>query len=109
MQLNGLLLIVISLYGYLTADPDKKSVTAFIGVGIGIILLILSFPVKKENHIAAHIGVIFTFIAAAGLFFSGIKRGNPLILLMAVITTIAFLFYIYGFFQRKKSRDNTTG
>jgi hypothetical protein len=106
MRLNGLLLILISLYGYITAAPDKKSLTAFIGVGIGIILAILSFPVQKENHIVAHIAVVFTLLSAIGLFFAGIKRGNPLILIMAVITALAFFLYIIGFILRKRSALN---
>ena len=45
MIANAVVLIGLGIYGYVTSG----SPTALIAPGIGVILLILSIPVKKEN------------------------------------------------------------
>ena len=101
MMLNGLVLIVLGIYGYLISS----SPTALISTAIGIILFIISFPVKKDNSIAAHIGIALTLIATITFFIVGFLRSNGLIIVMAVITLFALIFYVFDFFKRKKSRE----
>lgn len=105
MLYNGLILLLLSLIPYLLAEPDHKSPTAFIGVGIGIVLIILSFPTKNENHIAAHIGVVLTLLAAIAFFIVGFKRGNNFVIVMAVTSSISTILFILGFIRRKKERE----
>jgi uncharacterized membrane protein (UPF0136 family) len=102
MQVNAVLLIVTGIAGYLSSG----SPTSLIADGVGIILLILSFPVKKENSTAAHIAVILTLLAA--VMFWGVAFSRPehkLVILMAALTTIALVLYIISFIDRKKVRE----
>lgn len=108
MLLNGLILLLLSLIPYLMAEPEHRSPTAFIGVGIGILLIILSFPTKNENHVTAHIGVVLTILAAIAFFIVGIKRSNSYVLIMAVTSTIATILFILGFMKRKRERTSIT-
>jgi hypothetical protein len=103
MIANAIVLIALGTGGYFVSD--SKSLTAFIGPAIGIILMILAFPTKKENSAAAHIAVGITGIAAVVILFRGISSGNALILIMGVATVTAFIFYIANFFIRKKMRE----
>ena len=105
MMLNGIVLIILGVYGYFISS----SPTALISAAIGLILLILSFPVRKENSIAAHLGTVLTFIAAITFFIVGFLRSNTLIIVMAIITLFSLIFYIFDFFQRKKSRKGLIG
>ena len=105
MMLNGIVLIILGVYGYFISS----SPTALISAAIGLILLILSFPVRNENSIAAHTGTGLTFIAAITFFIVGFLRSNTLIIVMAIITLFSLIFYIFDFFQRKKSRKGLIG
>ena len=104
MIANAVILIALGVGGYFAAET--KSMTAFIGPAIGLVLFILAFPTKKENHIAAHIAVGLTGIAAAIILSRGISSGNALILVMGVVTVTAFFLYVANFFIRKKARGN---
>ena len=101
MATNAAVLIILGVYGYIASG----SPTALIAPGIGVILFLLSFPVKKDNKTAAHIGVILTLISTAMFFFIGLKRSNLIILVMAVFTLLALVFYIMDFMKRKKERE----
>lgn len=102
MIFNAVILIGLGVYGY-TIPPHSP--TALIAPGVGIILLILAFPVKKENSIAAHIGVGLTGITFLAFMVVGIMRMNTLIILMAVVTLLALVFYVSDFFKRKAERE----
>lgn len=104
MLFNSIILIALGIYGY-TLPPH--SFTSFISVAAGLVLLILSFPLKKENSLAAHIGVAFTGIIMLSFFIVGFWRMNFIIILMAVVTLLAFVFYISDFFKRKAERERT--
>lgn len=102
MMLNGIVLIILGIFGYIiSASPP-----ALISTLAGIILTGLSFPVRKENSVVAHIGIIFTLILSVTFFFVGFKRDNILIIIMAVITVAAFIFYIIDFLRRRNLRNN---
>jgi len=101
MIANAVMLIVIGLYGFFS----KGSPTALIAPGIGLILLVLAFPIKNENKTAAHIGVGLTFVSAIMFFVTGFLRSNTLVLIMAVFTLFAFILYLMDFLKRKKERE----
>ena len=101
MILNALVLIVIGVYGYVISGSG----TALTAPGIGVVLLILSVPVKNENAAVTHIAVGLSALSVIIFFVTGFLRGNFLILIMAVITLIAVIFYIMDFLVRKKERE----
>ena len=103
MFTNAAVLIVLGVYGYISSG----SPTSLIPSAIGAILMGLSFPVKNDNKTAAHIGVVLTLLATIIFFFIGIKRGNAIALVMAVMTLLALVFYIMDFLRRKKEREIT--
>ena len=102
MLFNAIVLIALGIYGY-TIPPHSP--TALISPGIGLLLLALVIPVKKENSLASHIGVGLTAIAFIMFIVVGIIRGNSIIILMAVVTLISLVFYISDFMKRKAERE----
>lgn len=58
--LNGLVMIVAGLYGYLTIVP--QSMTALIPTFAGIIFVILGFAWNKSPKVVAHIAVTLALI-----------------------------------------------
>ena len=102
MIFNAVVLICLGVYGY-TLPPHSP--TALIAPGIGVILLVLAFPVKKENSIAAHIAVGLTGLSFGMFIVVGIMRGNSIIIIMAVVTLISLIFYISDFMKRKRERE----
>jgi len=104
MIANAIVLIGLGVFGYFISG----SPTALIAPGIGLILLILSFPVKNENKTAAHIAVALTLIAAIMFFVTGIMRSNMIVIIMAIFTAMALFMYIMDFMKRKQEREKTT-
>jgi len=102
MMTNAFVLIVLGVYGYISSG----SPTALIAPGIGVILFILAFFVKKENRTATHIAVVLTLIASIMFIVIGINRGNNIVLIMAVFSVLALVMYIMDFVRRKKEREN---
>ncbi len=104
MIFNSIILIGLGIYGYVISG----SPTSFISVAIGAVLLILAFPVRKDNHVAAHIAVGLTGLSMIIFFVVGFLRSNNIILVMAVVTLISFIFYISDFLRRKKERESNS-
>lgn len=105
MITNAIILIVLGLYSYIIAAPEHKSMTAFIAPAVGIVLLILAIPIKKQNPVGTHIGVGLTGIVFIVFIIVGIMRNNTWVIVMAVITLIALLVYINDFLKRKRERE----
>lgn len=101
MAINAIILIALGVYGYITSG----SPTALIAPGIGIILLAMVFPVKNENHKVAHIAVALTLIAAITFIIVGIRRENPMVIGMGIITFVCFDLYVLNFILRKKNKQ----
>lgn len=101
MIANAVVLIGLGIFGFMTSG----SPTALIAPGIGLILIILSFSVKKDNKTAAHIAVTLTFVAFLMFLVTGIMRSNMIVIVMAVFTFFAFVLYIMDFVRRKKERE----
>ena len=99
MMINAVILIALGVYGYFTSG----SPTALIAPAIGLVLFGLSFPTKKDNHVAAHIAVGLTLIAAVTFIIIGIRRANPMVITMGIITFLCFDLYILNFILRKRN------
>ena len=101
MLINAVVLIALGVYGYFSSG----SPTALIAPAIGAILLGLSFPVKKDNHVAAHIAVGLTLVASIAFIIIGIRRGNAMVIGMGIFSFLCFDMYVLNFILRKKQRD----
>ncbi len=101
MAANAGVLIILGVYGYFVSG----SATALIAPAIGVVLFLISIPVKKDNKTAAHIGVGLTLISAIMFVVMGLKRNNLIILVMALFTFLALIFYVMDFMKRKKERE----
>ena len=104
MIFNGLILIILGIYGYMTAD--QKSLNAFIGPGIGTILLILSIPTRNDKSVFAQIAVVLTLLTVITFFIVGFKRNNNIVIISGVISLVCLMFYIADFVNRKKERNS---
>ena len=108
MIFNGLILILLGLYGFLLSLPEKRSFTAFIGPGIGLILILLSLPARKGKSVPSHIAIVLTFLVVIVFFYAGFRRENSLIIISAVISFICLIFYGADFAFRKKEREENS-
>lgn len=103
MLFNAIVLLVLGLISYF--NSDVKSGTALIAPAVGLVLLFLSFPVKKDNHIAAHVGVVLTFLVAVALIVPIARSGSPYALAMCIMSFVCFFYYVTNFVKRKKERE----
>lgn len=106
--INGIVLTVLGLWAALTSSSG----TAFIPVAFGVLFLIAHPFMKKENNkIAAHIVVLLTLLAIAGLGMAlrgAIGRGETLPIIrvatMLVSCIVAFVVFIKSFIDARKNR-----
>ncbi len=108
--INAVLLISLSLWGYLSSD--SPSVTALIPTTAGVLLLLCYPWVKKENKIIAHIAVLITLIIAIGLvkpLIGAIGRSDNgaifRVALMLISSVLAMVFFVKSFIQARKDRE----
>jgi uncharacterized membrane protein (UPF0136 family) len=101
MAANAGVLIILGIYGYFVSG----SPTSLIATAIGVVLFLISLPVKNDNKTAAHIGVGLTLVTAIMFIVIGLRRSNLIILVMAIFTILALGFYIMDFMKRKKERE----
>lgn len=113
--LNSIILILMPLWAYLTfegtVDKPEQSVTAFIPLFFGVVLLLCNGGVKKENKIIAHIAVLVTLIALLGLTMplkAAVADGRTLSIIrvaaMLLTGSLAMISFIKSFIAaRKKS------
>ena len=114
--LNSLTLILMPLWAYLTfeATPDNPDspLTAFIPLVFGVVLLLCTGGVKKENKIIAHIAVLVTLVALLGLTMplkSAISDSRTLsiirVVAMFLTGTLAMISFIKSFIAARKNKQ----
>tara|TARA_B100000780_G_scaffold102684_1_gene71831 strand:+ start:1276 stop:1632 length:357 start_codon:yes stop_codon:yes gene_type:complete len=108
--INAISLLVMSSWGYLSSDTP--SVTALIPAGIGVILILCNYGVKKENKIIAHVAVLLTLIILFGLIkpligaFERVDINAILRVVIMIITTIfALVVFVKSFIEARKKRE----
>jgi hypothetical protein len=109
--INAILLITLSLWGYLSSETP--SITALIPTFIGVILIAINKGVKKENKVIAHIAVVLTLVILIGLIkplLGAVDRSDNLailrVLIMIISTIMAMVYFIKSFIQARKNRLN---
>jgi uncharacterized RDD family membrane protein YckC len=107
---NAILLIVLSLWGYLSSD--SPSFTALIPAIAGVLLLFCYPGVKKENKIIAHIAVVITLLIAIGLVrpLTGAFGRNDAgaifrVSLMLISSVVAMVYFVKSFIRARKGRE----
>ena len=112
--LNSITLILMPLWAYLTfegtVDKPEQSVTAFIPLFFGVVLLLCNGGVKKENKIIAHIAVLVTLIALLGLTMplkAAVADGRTLSIIrvaaMLLTGSLAMISFIKSFIAARKN------
>lgn len=113
--INGLALILMPLWAYLsfeaTAEKPQQSFTALIPLILGVILILCNNGIKKENKIIAHIAVLITLIALAGLIMplkSAINEARQLsiirVLIMFLTGVFAMITFVKSFVKARNSK-----
>lgn len=112
----GALLIATGFAGYLLADVESRSLTAFIPAVVGVLLLIagiwaLLAPKAKKHamHAAAVVGLLGAIMAGGRLGMvlatsGGSTLGNASLTAMLVICVVFLVFCIQSF--RKARQDS---
>jgi len=106
MIFNGLILIILGVYGYLIAAPDKKSLTAFIGPAIGIILILLSVPAGNDKPFAVKAAIVLTLIVVVVFFYIGFKRDNQIVIISGVVSLVCFIYHVSDIVFKKNEPEN---
>tara|TARA_A100000164_G_scaffold311378_1_gene289343 strand:+ start:444 stop:800 length:357 start_codon:yes stop_codon:yes gene_type:complete len=103
--INGLSLTLFGIWGYF----ESLSITAFIPVLFGAILLSCYYGIKNNNKIIAHIVVVLTFLILFALVFKRLPNayssgGMGLFRSIAMIFTsiFALIFFIKNFIDNRK-------
>jgi uncharacterized membrane protein len=107
------ILMAMSAWGYFGSSTPSTS--ALIPMAWGIMLLLCSYGVKKENKIVAHIAIFLVVLLALALFMplkGAIGRGDMVALARVSIMEIALVstlvVYIRSFIQARRDRKTAT-
>lgn len=108
--LNAIVLVFLGLWGYFISEAP--SVTAFIPVVTGFILLILTPWFRRENKVAAHIAVVLTLLIIIGLIkplTAAIGRDDNGALFrvsfMMITSLLAMVFFIKSFIDVRRKKN----
>ena len=102
---TAIVLIALGVFGYISIGGT--SFTPLIAPLIGIILLALYVPVKKENPTAAHVAAGLTALTAVMFLVVGFMRGVMEVQTMGIVCLVATFFYISDFMRRKRERESS--
>ena len=115
---NSLTLIIMPLWAYFTfeatGEKTQQSMTAFIPLILGFVLLICNSGIKKENKTIAHIAVLITLIAILGNaskpLLSAIEEGRTLslfrVLAMLATSILAMIIFIKSFIKNRREKNS---
>ncbi len=105
--INAILLIVLSLWAYLTSD--SPSMTSLIPTIVGVVLLALNGGLKNQNKVASHIVVALTFLIIIGLIrpLIGVLDRNDAIGifrvgLMILSSVFALITFVNSFIKARR-------
>ena len=103
--LNSIVLISLGLWGYF----DVQAPTALIPVGFGVILLLCTIGLKKENKIIAHVAVLLTLVILVALVGMRLPKslasgGVGLFRVMAMIaaSVLSMVAFVLSFIKARR-------
>lgn len=113
---NAIILILMPIWAYFTFEgtinKPEQSITAFIPLFLGFILLLCNSGLKKENKVIAHIAVLVTLIALIGLTMplkAAIADGRILSVLrvsaMLITGILAMNTFIRSFIKNRREKN----
>ena len=103
---NGIILIVIGLWGYL----ESGSATSLIPVGIGATLLLLNKGIQNSNKVIAHVAVLVTLLSFANIMplrsalADGRSEAVLRIIIMLSSSVYAMVFFIKSFIDARRKQ-----
>jgi len=108
--INAITLIAMGVWGYY--GSMNPSLTAFIPVVAGVILMVLNNGVRYDNKVQAHIAVVITFailFALTKILLKKIDAGDtlPIVRVGAMVLTSVFamIMFIKSFRDARKARE----
>ena len=102
--INAILLIVMSLWAYLSIG--MASLTALIPAGFGVALLLCWSGLRREDKLIAHVAVTVTLVVLLALLMPlrGALGGGDMLALLRLVVMMASCVYAIIFFI-KSFRD----
>ena len=105
--INSLVLIGLGLWGYYSTLPEgPESWTVFIPVIFGIVLLMCTVGIKKDNKLIAHIAVVLTLLIFTALCIRLPKTQEDFdqyrVLAMIITSGISMTTFIRSFIVARK-------
>jgi hypothetical protein len=111
--LNAAVLIGMGLWGYFSNEPADRSMTALIAPAFGVIFLLCTPLLKKENKAVAHIVVLLTLLIIIALIkplTSNLSANDTMGIVrvgaMIVTSVIAMATFIKSFIDAKKASQS---
>ena len=105
--INSLSLIFIGLWGYL----EVVSPTALIPVVFGVILLLCTNGLKKQNKLIAHIAVLLTLVILLALIFMRLPKsldsggiGLIRVIIMILTSIFSMVYFVKSFIANRKNK-----
>ena len=102
--INSLSLIFIGLWGYL----EVVSPTALIPVVFGVILLLCTNGLKKQNKLIAHIAVLLTLVILVALIFMRLPKsldsggiGLIRVIIMILTSIFSMIYFVKSFIANR--------
>ncbi len=110
--INSITLIVFGLWGYF--GSETPSLTALIPVFAGVILALMTNPIKKENAVIGHIAVVLTFIILVAMvkpLTAALDRGDSgatyRVIAMMLTSVLAMAYFVKNFLDARKKKSES--
>jgi len=105
--INSLSLMFIGLWGYF----EVVSPTALIPVVFGVILLLCTNGLKKQNKLIAHIAVLLTLVILIALIVMRLPKsldsggvGLIRVIIMILTSTFSMVYFVKSFIANRKNK-----
>lgn len=104
--INGIILVLVGLWGYFASETPSP--TALIAPAFGLIFILATPMVKKENKVVAHIVVLLTLLLIIALIMPLMARegiAQIRIIIMILSSVMAMVYFIKSFRDARIARE----